>query len=160
MKALTLQQPWATLIANGSKHIETRNWHPKHHPGTIAIASSKKPLAAAGRRLCEREPFRTALDGQDLPAGSFVAIAHLHHCQRTETVDLDKLANKHEGAFGDFSEGRWAWFLGPVIPLVEPVPIPNDPADRKIFKLGLWKVPDEWVTGELAAAVEALDGQA
>ena len=32
MPALTLMQPWATLIARGAKRIETRKWHPARTP--------------------------------------------------------------------------------------------------------------------------------
>lgn len=47
MRAITLWQPWASLIAEGIKTIETR---PKQHPWrsaigeTIAIHASRKPL--------------------------------------------------------------------------------------------------------------------
>lgn len=160
MKALTLSQPWATLIAAGAKKIETRGWHPKQHPGTIIIASSKKPLSVPQQRMVAAEPFRSALDGHAIPVGSFVAVARLHHCARTETVQLDRLANEDEGAFGDFTPGRWAWFLDPVRPLAEPMRVPVDPDGRKIFKLGLWDVPDQWITGHLAAALEDLGGSA
>jgi hypothetical protein len=34
MKALTLHQPWATLVALGAKQIETRSW-PTRHRGLV-----------------------------------------------------------------------------------------------------------------------------
>lgn len=40
MKALTLRQPWASLVANGVKTIETRSWATKHR-GRIAIHAGK-----------------------------------------------------------------------------------------------------------------------
>lgn len=37
MKALTLTQPWATLVAIGAKCIETRGWSTDYRgPGTVA----------------------------------------------------------------------------------------------------------------------------
>ena len=36
MKALSLRQPWATLVAIGAKQIETRSWSTAYR-GTIAI---------------------------------------------------------------------------------------------------------------------------
>ncbi len=36
MKALTLCQPWASLVALGHKRIETRCWETKYR-GTLAI---------------------------------------------------------------------------------------------------------------------------
>lgn len=40
MKALTLWQPWATLIVNGDKHIETRG-HKTNIRGRVAIHAAK-----------------------------------------------------------------------------------------------------------------------
>lgn len=43
MKALTLHQPWASLIAVGAKRIETRSWSTKYR-GPLAIhAGAKRP---------------------------------------------------------------------------------------------------------------------
>lgn len=41
MKALTLIQPWATLIMLGEKQIETRSWNTKYR-GKLAIHAGKK----------------------------------------------------------------------------------------------------------------------
>lgn len=40
MKALTLHQPWASLIAVGAKTIETRSWSTSHR-GALAIHAGK-----------------------------------------------------------------------------------------------------------------------
>jgi hypothetical protein len=40
MKALTLTQPWATLVAIGAKTIETRSW-PTSYRGPLAIHAAK-----------------------------------------------------------------------------------------------------------------------
>lgn len=40
MKALTLTQPWATLVAIGAKRIETRSWRTNFR-GRIAIHAAK-----------------------------------------------------------------------------------------------------------------------
>lgn len=50
MKALTLHQPWASLIALGVKTIETRSWSTKYR-GRIAIHAGATPV---GRRFTER----------------------------------------------------------------------------------------------------------
>jgi hypothetical protein len=41
MKALTLWQPWATAIALGLKHYETRTWFVGYR-GDLAIHAAKK----------------------------------------------------------------------------------------------------------------------
>ncbi len=41
MKALTLQQPWATLIAEGHKRVENRTWQTAYR-GPLAIHAGLK----------------------------------------------------------------------------------------------------------------------
>lgn len=50
MKAITILQPWAALIACGAKKIETRSWYTDHR-GQIAIhaGKSEKYLSLAFR---------------------------------------------------------------------------------------------------------------
>ena len=43
LKAISLKQPWADLVASGAKTIETRKWSTPYHGGRILIVSSKKP---------------------------------------------------------------------------------------------------------------------
>ena len=64
MKTLTLYQPWAMLVAIGTKQIETRSWSTSYR-GQIAIHVSKK-MDATSRKLCgwfDNEPFGSTLKG-------------------------------------------------------------------------------------------------
>lgn len=49
MKALTVKQPWASLIMSGEKDVENRSWATRHR-GLIAIHSSARPDRDAIRR--------------------------------------------------------------------------------------------------------------
>lgn len=40
MKALSIRQPWAWLIATGKKQVENRTWR-THYRGTVAIQASR-----------------------------------------------------------------------------------------------------------------------
>jgi len=42
MKALSIKEPWATMILEGKKTIETRTWKTKHR-GKILLCASKNP---------------------------------------------------------------------------------------------------------------------
>ena len=42
MKALSVKQPWANMIASGEKTIETRVWYTEYR-GDLLIVSSKNP---------------------------------------------------------------------------------------------------------------------
>lgn len=51
MKALSVKQPWANLIASGEKTIETRTWGTAYR-GDLLIVSSKMPrIEPAGYAL-------------------------------------------------------------------------------------------------------------
>lgn len=43
MKAITIWQPWASLLAHGMKQYETRSWATKYR-GPIAIHAAKRPV--------------------------------------------------------------------------------------------------------------------
>ncbi len=59
MKALTILQPWASLIACGAKKIETRSWATKYRgPLAIHAGMNDKYLREF---ITHEEPFRSAL---------------------------------------------------------------------------------------------------
>lgn len=66
MKALSIKQPWANLIAAGEKTIETRTWATNYR-GPILIVSSKTPKIE--------------------PAGFALAIAELVDCRPMTRLD-------------------------------------------------------------------------
>jgi hypothetical protein len=81
MRAITLTQPWATLVAIGAKCIETRSWSTPYR-GPIAIHAAKGfPLGA--QNIARSEPFASVLreagfiSPSELPRGSVVATARL-----------------------------------------------------------------------------------
>jgi len=128
MKALSLIQPWGTLITIGAKRYETRSWRAPYR-GWIAIhASQRIPRDCAD--LCATEPFASALRQagydrwQDIPLGAVVGVAMLSWVHRTE--QLEKVASltltDTERAFGDFSPGRYAWRLDRALKLRRPNP--------------------------------------
>jgi hypothetical protein len=54
MKALSIKQPWASLIAAGVKTLELRAW-PTEHRGPLLICSSRRPVIDGhrhGQALC------------------------------------------------------------------------------------------------------------
>ncbi len=44
MKALSIKEPWVSLILNGSKTIETRTWKTKYR-GKLLLCASLKPAS-------------------------------------------------------------------------------------------------------------------
>src|ERR1700741_488756 len=55
IKALSIKQPWANLVASGKKTVETRLW-PTDYRGPLLIVSSKTPkIHPAGYALAIAE---------------------------------------------------------------------------------------------------------
>lgn len=78
MKAISLWQPWATLVALGAKQIETRSWEP---PAAligqrIAIHAAKH-WDADSIDLCFEEPFRRVLWAHFCPEQPDFVIDHI-----------------------------------------------------------------------------------
>lgn len=102
MKALTIRQPWASLIALGIKQVETRSWSTKHR-GRIAIHAGLRDGFMAGQygrghssdsnalwRLKNPFDLREGEDGFDVigtaPLGVIVATAELVDCVRVDEL--------------------------------------------------------------------------
>lgn len=129
MKVLSLTQPWASLMAFGEKHIETRSWGTGYR-GSLLIHASKG-FPADCKALCRTEPFATALRRHgvrligDLPLGQIIARVELVNAVHTNHLISPgnvrawmASAAEFEREFGDYSDGRWAWLTQNVVRLV------------------------------------------
>jgi hypothetical protein len=130
MKALTLTQPWATLVAIGAKKIETRSWN-TFYRGPLAIHAAKG-FPQDAQHLCFSVPFRdylgdyvslneTYLGQHKFPLGAIVATCNLAKVLRV--VPWNKLPNEPEYSFGDYSPDRYMWFLENIVALPEPIKV-------------------------------------
>jgi hypothetical protein len=131
VKAISLWQPWAHLIAIGAKRYETRSWSNRYR-GPMAIHASVRWNQRMIRQ-CYEEPFFSILSraGIRLPAkivhvpnlgmafGAVIAVAHLADVLPASEV-LPQLGPQ-EVAFGDFSHGRYAWLYENPCRLAVPV---------------------------------------
>lgn len=132
MKAITLIQPYATLIALGYKTNETRSWSTTHR-GLLAIhAGLGQPSWA--REAAENDPViaaileRHGLTFATLPRGRVLAVADVAGMRRIVSVVHANSPHEvapsqltpEEHASGDYTPGRWAWQLRNVQVLKEP----------------------------------------
>lgn len=128
MKALTISQPFASLIASGEKWVENRTWETKYR-GPLAIHAGKGTQ------------YLTPAELRRYPAG-IVAVSHLAACFRLEDVmrldaklqpfgllPEDVLMHRH-------AEGPWCWLLRDVRTLAEPYSCRG--------AQGLWETPKEF----------------
>lgn len=137
MRCLTIRQPWATLIALGEKQFETRSWRTAYR-GDLAIHAGLRIDKAA----CGLEPYKSVLarhglTADDLTTGAIIATGRLTGCYEvTSGMAEENWPGGNEFAFGDYSEGRFAWKLQDVRPLEQPIPAKG--------RLSFWEYP---VTG-------------
>jgi len=115
MKALSLWQPWASLIYDGRKTIETRHWEMLY----------RGPLAIHATQLIDKNACTEfGYEWESLPRGAILCIVHVETCVR-----LPHLCARPDD-YGDFTEGRF----GIVMTLLEKFPAPI-PAKGK---QGMW----------------------
>lgn len=122
MKAITISQPYASLIADGEKWIENRTW-PTNYRGPIAIH------AGLGRQYLTKEEIKA------YPTGCVIAIANLVACVTIQ--DIRSMFGKipatnrrwEEAAQHAHAEGPFCWILED-ISKIEP--------EKATGKQGLW----------------------
>lgn len=144
MKALSLLQPWASLIVAGPKNIENRRWHlPKAMLGETwlvhASARIDRGEIESARRvleeLCEFDeslmqmPDAATFLASDLPLGGIIGIVRSTACLCPSTWGLD-MREKHPWWF----EGQHGFVLE------DRHPLPFVPCKGA---LGFWTVPDD-----------------
>ena len=96
MKAISIKQPWATLILRGQKTLEARSWRTKFR-GDVFVCSSATPKF------------------NDLPRGQALCVVEILHCRPFAPEDS---ADAH----CDFAEGLFVWELGNVRK-IKPFPV-------------------------------------
>lgn len=170
MKAISLTQPWATLVAVGSKRIETRSWQTSYR-GRLAIHASKG-FPGEAKRLCEASGICAALGWprlpnpltqealdesarliKSLPLGAVIATCNLVACKFITSAmsppawpgELELRQSmlpppEPELNFGNYECGRYGWILKDIKALATPIPYKG--------ALSLWEFPDELLPAE------------
>lgn len=128
MKALTIWQPWASLLTGRKKLYETRSWSTAY-TGDIAIHAAKRParqvidaLAASGQwdaLKCIEGLFQRPGELDQLPVGAIIGKGRLVRCNLI-TEDFLRTLTPQELVLGDFSLGRYAWEFADLHP-TEPI---------------------------------------
>ena len=137
IRAISLWQPWATLVVIGAKTLETRSW-PTRYRGPLAIHATKT-LPVIARTLFRDDPFYSVLveagypSVEALPLGAVLGTVTVADCISTnKRITL----TAQERAFGDFSPDRYAWTLED--PVRFPVPIEA----RGGQGVWMWQMPE------------------
>jgi activating signal cointegrator 1 len=122
LKAITLWQPWATLIALGYKKYETRHWATNYR-GELAIHAAKRPVIQDELAKIAFDSIGhleySLLQNLEYPYGSIIAICDLQDCLamidvhipgRLSTIEISSVSTL-EKSVGLWRAGRYAWEL-------------------------------------------------
>lgn len=139
MKAISILQPWASLVVHGHKRIETRSWNTKYR-GELLIHASKSEYEFRNFPYEFNERVVGFLNKYTLPYGAIIGKVNLDHVIESDKVSLGECFRygsskkwsftEQEISFGDYSPNRFGWLLSDPIVFDEPIPCKG--------QLGIW----------------------
>ena len=145
MRALTIRQPYATLIMLGVKQFETRRWRTDYrgplviHAAATGGSTSTDALMRLERRI---GAMPTVLAEKTYPRGALLGVVTLDECLPISPRLIAALTPL-ERHLGWYQDGGFVWDLARAGRRLFAQPIPC------AGRLGLWELPDE-----LAARIE------
>ncbi|MDD2490481.1 MAG: ASCH domain-containing protein [Bacilli bacterium] len=126
MKVLSLKQPYADLIKNKIKMIETRSWSTKYR-GELYIHTSKTKI---NYKELRNKAVLNFINVNKCEYGAIILKCKLVDCiLMTEEFINEIKQNKNEYLCGYYEIGRYAWLLSD-IEIIKPIYVNG--------KLGIW----------------------
>ena len=128
MRVLTLDEPWATLIKNKKKYIETRSWKTNYRR-ELYIHAGKKIIDKATK---SRLDLMNLVKDDKMNYSKIVCKCELVDCIYMTEEYIKKIKTEEPQQFicGEYAVGRYAWILTNI------EPIENDKLVSG--KLGIW----------------------
>jgi len=132
IKAITLWQPWATLMALGLKRFETRSWATNYR-GLLAIHAAARPVrweSEVGLAMASHLNQHGFYGRDDFPYKAIVGVGKLMGCYATSDDPMGRIVYGGEIAmppslpefiFGNYAPGRFAWHVPDVVGFKEPI---------------------------------------
>ena len=119
MKVLSLTEPYATLIKDGIKTIETRSWKTTYR-GKLYIHASSTRIPKEYRNNKE---LMSLIDLNNLNYGNIICSCDLVDCIEMTEEFVDNIKNnmKNEYITGIYVKGRYAWILKNIKVLDSPI---------------------------------------
>ncbi len=126
MKVISIKEPFATLIMNKMKLIETRSWKTNYR-GELYIHASGKSLA---KEFLNNQYVFELIKDLDMNYGNIICKVNLVDCIYMDEKFLKKIKkNKQEYNLGKYEFGRYAWVFEVIVPIT--------PIETK-GKLNIW----------------------
>ena len=124
MKAISIKEPFASLIASGVKKIETRSWKTNYR-GELFIHASKIPVQTLRDNI-----LKDVIKDMKLNCGNIICKCNLVDCIYMDEKFIENIKQDPiEYSVGEYKIGRYAWILEDV-ELIVPIPING--------KLNIW----------------------
>lgn len=118
MKVLSIIEPWATLIKERKKFIETRSWKTSYR-GELYIHASSKKINKKDKHTAE---LLKLIPNVHMGYGCILCKCKLVDCVYMNQKFLNQIQeNKQEFLCGEYSLGRYAWILEDIEPLDAPI---------------------------------------
>lgn len=116
-KAISIKQPWASLIVHGIKDIENRTWRcPRKYIGQRVLIHAAKTSVKEGWEALTREQFEKVIlhknkfygDNEELPRGAIIGSVVIENC-----------VWNHSSVWAE--KGCWNWVLKDAILFDKPI---------------------------------------
>ena len=112
MKVLSIKEPFASLIMNKKKRIETRSWKTNYR-GKIYIHASKSKM---NKDIENRTELKELIKDISLNQEYIICKANLVDCIYMDEKFIEEIRkDKQEFCCGLYEIGRYAWVLEDVI---------------------------------------------
>lgn len=148
LRCLSLQQPWAELVAAGRKLVENRTWETQVR-GLLGIHASRSTRTVRGCTPAELADWLPRWPQQKYHLGCVVAVVELIACVRPRHLPPDLLG--HE--FATTNPSRWCFVLRNPVRLLKPV---SATGNARFFYVDL---PDDSLPPRLRARLLAANTQ-
>ena len=144
MKVLSIREPFATLIKEKKKLVETRSFKTNYR-GELYIHASVTKIDKETRN---RKELFDLLGNESLGFGMIICKCKLVDCiyMTKEYVEDIKKNHYQEYICGEYKEGRYAWILDSIEPLEEPI--------KAKGQLGIWNYYTEFDVMKLMSDIE------
>lgn len=131
MKVLSIKEPYATLIKDKKKFIETRSWKTKYR-GELYIHAS---ISKISKTVADRKELMNLVNNSEMNYGKIICKCNLVDCVYMDEDFVNKIKDNHqEYICGEYREGRYAWILDNIEPLDKPILAKGS--------LGIWNYED------------------
>lgn len=123
---LSLTEPYATLIKNKIKKIETRSWKTNYR-GKILIHASSTKISKESKN---NKKLMSLVNEKELNYGNIICSCDLIDCIEITDEFIKKIKNTNEYICGIYEVGRYAWILDNIKVLEKEIKVKG--------KLGFW----------------------